>query len=168
MEDLFSYISQDTLAGRPFLSPLLPDSVCQSLDYKMTRNVQTKARRRLALRGDGGTSSPEGPECEWSQEQRWKLNQHRENSPSIMCLLCLSHLFKCLHLHSAKCYLRVVSWGTIIQSQFCRSMQTVTRQTDNVAPRETVPCPCVSGFCSQCHQLRFHQVSQTDPMGLCF
>jgi len=51
MEDLFSYISQDTLAGRPFLWPLLSDSMCQSLDCKMSRNMQTKARRRLALRG---------------------------------------------------------------------------------------------------------------------
>lgn len=61
MEDLFSYISQDMLAGRPFLWPLLPHSMCQSSDYKIARNVQAKARRRLALRGDGGTSSPEGP-----------------------------------------------------------------------------------------------------------
>lgn len=60
MEDLFSYISQDTLAGRPFLWPWLPDSTCQSLDYKMSRRVQIKATRRLALRGDGGISSPEG------------------------------------------------------------------------------------------------------------
>lgn len=59
-EDLFSCIGWDTLAGRPFLWPLLPDSVCQSPGYKMSRNVQTKPGRKLALRGDGRTCSPEG------------------------------------------------------------------------------------------------------------
>lgn len=45
------------------------------------------------------------------------------NFPFVMCLLCLSHLFKHLYLHSRKCYLHVVAWGVTTQSQLGISMQ---------------------------------------------
>lgn len=89
--------------------------VCQTLGYNMSRTGQTKTKKKACFRGDGGNFFTCRPQCECPQEQCWKPNQHQENFPSIMSLPCLSHLFKCLHLHSAKFYLSVVSWGTIIQ-----------------------------------------------------
>lgn len=158
MKDLFSSISQDTLAGGPFLWPLLPDSMCESLDYKMSRNVQTQARRWLALRGDWRTSSPKGLRVNVFK------NSGNQNSNEA-CSAFHINLNACIYtLQSITCMWSFGVEPKASSADICKLM----RQTDTVAPCDTMSCPHVSGVCFQCHQLRFHQIPHKDPRGLCF
>lgn len=126
MKDLFCSISQDTLAGEPSLWPLLPDSAWDSLDYRITyRNVQTQARR-----GNWRTSSPQGLR---GNVLKSSGNQNSTEACSAFHIILNAYIYT---QQSITCMWHLGLEHKASSADLCKLM----RQTDGVAPCDTVSC----------------------------